>query len=139
MKGLEAAEKVHALAIEAHAKGELVAEHIAELTAHTQRIDEFITVMREIANKTDLLAVNASVDGTRDGATSMELSLVAKQMRHIAATAVDAVEEIEHLHGEIRQATAASVLAAEEASKRAASTIESARQAVDKLVAMDLP
>ena len=128
--GHQLSTKMHDLATQTHSHGARVAEHVADLASQSRRIDAVSELIRDIANKTDLLAVNASVEGSRGGEAGRKFTKIAKQMQRIASAAIEAVEEMALVSDEIRQATAASVLASEEASKRAQATIDSANQGV---------
>lgn len=112
----------------ANANSQLIAERITELAQHTQRIAAFLEVIRDIANKTDLLALNAALEGTRAGEAGRGFSLVASQMQRLTVNVMDQVEDIKALTADIREATSAAVLATEDATKRALATEQSARQ-----------
>ncbi len=111
-----------------HDNSQMIAERITELAGHTHRIAGFLEVIKDIANKTDLLALNAALEGTRAGEAGRGFSLVASQMQRLTVNVMDAVEDIKGLTADIREATTSSVLATEDATKRALSTEQSARQ-----------
>ena len=111
-----------------HDNSQMIAERITELAGHTHRISGFLEVIKDIANKTDLLALNAALEGTRAGEAGRGFSLVASQMQRLTVNVMDAVEDIKGLTADIREATTSSVLATEDATKRALSTEQSARQ-----------
>ena len=94
-----------------HSNSQLIAERITELAGHTQRISVFLDVIRDIANKTDLLALNAALEGTRAGEAGRGFSLVASQMQRLTVSVMDSVEDIKGLTADIREATSSSVLA----------------------------
>ena len=61
-----------------------ISKRFAELTGHTNRIAELLEVIREIADRSDLLALNASLEATRAGEAGRPFSLVAAEMRRLA-------------------------------------------------------
>jgi len=124
----EVSSKVLKNAERTHDNSQMIAERITELANHTQRIAGFLEVIKDIANKTDLLALNAALEGTRAGEAGRGFSLVASQMQRLTVNVMDAVEDIKGLTADIREATTSSVLATEDATKRALSTEQSARQ-----------
>lgn len=107
---------------------QVVADRIAALSAHSRRITEISEVIKEIANKSDLLALNAALEGTKAGEAGRGFSLVATQMQKLAENVMGSVRDIKELAATITQATQASVLATEESTKLAADTTQSARQ-----------
>jgi methyl-accepting chemotaxis protein len=104
------------------------AERIAELSAHASRIGEILETIREIADRSDLLALNASLEGTRAGEAGRGFALVAAEMRKLAERVTASVGDIKALVGDVRASVSASVLATEESSTLAQGTTESARQ-----------
>ncbi len=107
---------------------QLISERISQLSSHMQRIAEILEVIKVIANKSDLLALNASLEGTRAGEAGRGFSLVAAQMQRLAENVMDSVADIKSLTSDIRETTTATVLAIEEGGKLATSTTQSARQ-----------
>lgn len=105
-----------------------VAERIGQLSAHTLRIAEILETIKDIANKSELLALNAALEGTKAGEAGRGFSLVATQMQRLAENVMGSVRNIKTLTEDIGEATSATVLATEEATKLAADTTRSARQ-----------
>ncbi len=103
-------------------------DHIGTLSTHIQRIGEILQVIKEIANKSDLLALNAALEGTKAGEVGRGFSLVASQMQRLAENVMAAVRDIKELTSTITEATRATVLSTEENTKLVASTARSARQ-----------
>jgi methyl-accepting chemotaxis protein len=103
------------------------ADRIAELSAHAGRIGEILEVIREIADRSDLLALNASLEGTRAGEAGRGFALVAGEMRKLAERVTASVQDIKELVSDVRASVSATVLATEESSKLAEGTTESAR------------
>lgn len=110
------------------ANSQIVAERIAALSAHTERIAEILEVIKDIANKSDILALNAALEGTKAGEAGKGFSLVASQMQRLAENVMGAVKDIKELTTTITSATQSSVLATEESTKLAGDTTRSARQ-----------
>ena len=105
----------------------MIAGRIGELSEHTVRIGEILVLIKEIANKSELLALNAALEGTKAGEAGRGFSLVANQMQRLAEQVMGSVKNIELLTADITKATSSSVLATEEATKLAAQTTASAR------------
>lgn len=103
-------------------------ERITELSTHAGRIGEILEVIREIADRSDLLALNASLEGTRAGEAGRGFALVAGEMRKLAERITASVIDIKKLVSDVRASVSATVIANEESSTLAAGTTESARQ-----------
>lgn len=104
------------------------AQKIGELSAHTGRMVEILEVIREIAERSDLLALNASLEGTRAGEAGRGFSLVANEMRRLSERVGASVQDVKVLVTDIRASGASTVMVTEEARKLAEGTAESAKQ-----------
>jgi len=124
--------QIHTAASEALTSSERLGQHTSAVATQAHRITALCETVREIANKTDLLAVNTAVEAARGSERSRELTHAAKQMQRLAITAIDVVNEMVQLEDVLRQAAVASVLAAEESTKRARVTVEAAEEALDR-------
>jgi methyl-accepting chemotaxis protein len=93
--------------------GAAVADSIARLSKRVERIGTVVEVIDEIADRSDLLALNAALEGSRAGEAGKGFSIVAAEMRRLAENVLDSTKEIKNLISEIREATAAAGAAAE--------------------------
>ncbi len=94
-----------------------VADSIAKLSKRVERIGTVVEVIDEIADRSDLLALNAALEGSRAGEAGKGFSIVAAEMRRLAENVMDSTKEIKNLITEIREATAAAGGAAEASQK----------------------
>src|SRR5690606_24265254 len=78
----------------ARENSDLTAERIAELNGHSLRISELLDVIREVAERTDLLALNGSLEATRAGEAGRGFSLVAGEMRRLAERVKSTVDDL---------------------------------------------
>jgi methyl-accepting chemotaxis protein len=118
--------------------GVAVADSITKLSKRVERIGTVVEVIDEIADRSDLLALNAALEGSRAGEAGKGFSIVAAEMRRLAENVLDSTKEIKNLITEIREATAAAGSAAD-ASKTATEAGEKlgavAAQAVEGILA----
>jgi len=118
--------------------GVAVADSIAKLSKRVERIGTVVEVIDEIADRSDLLALNAALEGSRAGEAGKGFSIVAAEMRRLAENVLDSTKEIKNLITEIREATAAAASAAD-ASKAATESGEKlgsvAAQSVEGILA----
>lgn len=103
-------------------------KQIAELSRHTSRIGELLEVIRDIADRSDLLALNASLEATRAGESGRSFSLVAGEMRRLAERVTATVQDVKALVNDVQSSGTSTVMATEEGRKLADNTTESARQ-----------
>lgn len=106
----------------------LIATRIDELSHHVDGIGEILSLIKDIAAKSDLLALNAALEGTKAGEAGRGFSLVAMQMQKLAEQVMTSAKNIDSLTSDITKSTNASVLATEEATKLATETTKSAHQ-----------
>jgi methyl-accepting chemotaxis protein len=66
---------------------------VEALARTTQRITEFITVIRELADQTNLLALNAAIEAARAGEHGHGFAVVADEVRHLAEQSARASDE----------------------------------------------
>jgi methyl-accepting chemotaxis protein len=118
--------------------GIAVADSIAKLSKRVERIGTVVEVIDEIADRSDLLALNAALEGSRAGEAGKGFSIVAAEMRRLAENVLESTKEIKNLITEIREATANAGSAAD-ASKVATESGEKlgavAAQAVEGILA----
>jgi methyl-accepting chemotaxis protein len=105
-------EFIHAMQ-QIRADGLAVSESITKLLRRVERIGSVVEVIDEIADRSDLLALNAALEGSRAGEAGKGFSIVAAEMRRLAENVLDSTKEIKNLIAEIREATAAAASAAD--------------------------
>lgn len=97
------------------------------LSTHANRIGDILEVIREIANQSDLLALNGSLEATRVGEAGRGFALVAGEMRRLAERVTASVHDVKKLVADIRESGASTVVATEESKKLAEATAGAAR------------
>ncbi len=98
------------------------------LSSHTNRIAELLEVIREIADRSDLLALNASLEATRAGEAGRPFSLLAGEMRRLAERVTASVHDVKGLVADVREFGSGTIMANDQGRKLADETTESARQ-----------
>jgi len=101
---------------------------ISELSTHAGRIAEILEVIREVADKSDLLALNGSLEANRAGEQGHGFALVAAEMRRLAERVTASVTDVKRLVSDIRESGSTTVMATEESRRLAQGTTEAARQ-----------
>jgi methyl-accepting chemotaxis protein len=111
-----------------HRNSEAISVRLAGLSSETERITEILEMIREVATKSEFLALNAALEGAKAGEAGRGFSLVAAQMQRLAESVMESVKGVKELTTSIQDATRATVLATEDATKLAADTTDAAQR-----------
>jgi len=101
---------------------------IGDLTTHAGRIGEILETIRDISDRSDLLALNGALEASRAGEAGRGFALVAAEMRRLAERVMSSVHDVRSLVGDIRASGSSTMMATEDSKKLAASTTDAARQ-----------
>lgn len=105
-----------------------VAARFADLAQMTDKVAEILATIMKIADRADLLALNASLEGTRAGEAGKGFTLVAAEMRRLAENIMDSVSGIRTLMTEMREASQGAVEASDKSHSSSEETAASARR-----------
>ncbi|KQT45578.1 chemotaxis protein [Methylobacterium sp. Leaf456] len=91
---------------------------IRELAGSVQRIGDVVGLIRAIAEQTNLLALNATIEAARAGEAGRGFAVVASEVKELAGQTAKATEEIAGQIGQVQQATGIAVAAIRRMSDR---------------------
>jgi methyl-accepting chemotaxis protein len=106
-----------------------IAESIVRLSEQSQTIGQIITTVDDLAEQSNLLAVNASIEAARAGEEGKSFAVVAEEIRNLAEQSKQSTRQVRSLLTDIQQATRAAVMAAEQGSKRVEAGVSQAAAA----------
>ncbi len=125
----EAMEAINALV----AAVEHVSGVISELEGHSRDIGSVVEVIREIAEQTNLLALNAAIEAARAGEQGRGFAVVADEVRSLANRTQVATGEIRGMIEQIQQATQRAVQVMEQSREEADTSVKEAGRVSDAL------
>lgn len=96
---------------------ELVTESIVKLSEQNQTIGDITTTVNDIAEQSNLLAVNAAIEAAKAGEQGKGFAVVAGEIKSLAEQAKQANAEVRAILTDIQKSTSAAVMATEQASK----------------------
>jgi methyl-accepting chemotaxis protein len=99
-----------------HEQMDLIAEGIVRLSEQGQSIGEIMASVNDLAEQSNLLAVNASIEAAKAGEQGQGFAVVAQEVRSLAQQSKQATAQVRTILTDFQKATSAAVLAAEQGS-----------------------
>ena len=108
-------------------------DQVKSLAGKAQDISKVLSVIRAIAEQTNLLALNAAIEAARAGEQGRGFAVVADEVRALAHRTQTSTEEIEQMIGAIQSGSRAAVSSMLESTSQVYSTRDTAEQAGQSL------
>ena len=96
---------------------ESIAESIVRLSEQGQAIGEIIATVNDLAEQSNVLAVNAAIEATKAGEYGKGFGVVAQEVKSLAEQSKQATAQVRAILGDIQKATSTAVLATEQGHK----------------------
>jgi methyl-accepting chemotaxis protein len=105
----------------------LISESVSKLSDQSREIGEITASVTDIADQSNLLAVNASIEAAKAGEQGRGFSVVAQEIRNLAEQSKQATQQVKVILNDIQKAVNLSVMATEKGAK---AVDEGSRQAI---------
>jgi methyl-accepting chemotaxis protein len=96
---------------------DLIVRHMLELGDKSQQIGAVLDIVSELAEQTNILAINATIEATSAGDAGRRFAVVADEIRKLADRVFGSAKEIRALIDDVRGAVNTTVMATETGSK----------------------
>jgi methyl-accepting chemotaxis protein len=116
-EGTEAVGAIADAMEEIRARVDGIAREILTLSERTQQIGAITATVNDLADQSNLLALNASIEAARAGEHGRGFAVVAEQVRRLSEQSKAATAQVEGILTDVRDATAAAVAASEQGTK----------------------
>ncbi|ABC30576.1 Methyl-accepting chemotaxis protein [Hahella chejuensis KCTC 2396] len=94
-----------------------VAESIVRLSEQSQAIAEIVATVNDLAEQSNLLGVNASIEAVKSGEQGRGFSVVAQEVKTLADQSKQATGQVRNILNDIQRAMNKAVMVAEQGSK----------------------
>ncbi len=131
--GREAASEAVAELRDIETETERTAEAVGELESRMAEIEEIVDVITDIAEQTNMLALNANIEAARADQSGDGFAVVADEVKDLADETKESAEEIEALVAEVREQTDESVTAMDAIRDRVSDGVETVEATEDTL------
>ena len=115
---------------------ESIADMVVRLSEQSQAIGEIIATVNDLAEQSNLLAVNASIEAAKAGEQGKGFAVVAQEIRSLASQSKQATTQVRTILFDVQKAISSAVMATEMGSKAAEEGVRlstNAGEAIDAL------
>jgi len=112
---------------------ESIAESILRLSEQSQAIGEIIAAVNDLAEQSNLLAVNAAIEAAKAGEQGKGFAVVAQEVKSLAEQSKQGTAQVRTILNDIQKATSAAVMATEQGSKAVAAGVKQSADAGESI------
>jgi twitching motility protein PilJ len=129
LKGGEAVERTVAGILQIRETVSETARKVKRLAEASQEISKIVALISQIASRTNLLALNASIQAARAGEAGRGFAIVADEVRQLADRSAKSLKEIEQIVLQIQSETGSVMTAMEEGIQQVIDVTDKSEQA----------
>lgn len=112
---------------------ESIADMVVRLSEQSQAIGEIISTVNDLAEQSNLLAVNASIEAAKAGEQGKGFAVVAQEIRSLAAQSKQATTQVRNILFDVQKAISSAVMATELGSRAVEEGVKLSTQAGDAI------
>jgi methyl-accepting chemotaxis protein len=112
---------------------ESIAGSIVRLSEQSQAIGEIIASVNDLAEQSNLLAVNAAIEAAKAGEQGRGFAVVAQEVKSLAEQSKQATAQVRAILTDIQKATSTAVMATEQGSKAVAAGVKRSTEAGESI------
>jgi methyl-accepting chemotaxis protein len=112
---------------------DLVAEGIMRLGEQGQAIGEIMATVNDLAEQSNLLAVNAAIEAAKAGEQGKGFAVVAQEVKSLAQQSKQATAQVRTILGDFQKATNNAVMATEQGSKAVEAGVKQSTEAGESI------
>jgi methyl-accepting chemotaxis protein len=112
---------------------ELIAESIVKLSEQSQAIGAIIATVNDLADQSNLLAVNAAIEAAKAGEQGKGFAVVAQEVRNLAEQSKQATAQVRTILTDIQKATSTAVMATEQGAKAVDAGVKQSTEAGESI------
>jgi len=106
-----------------------IAQTVIRLSEQSQSIGGIIASVTDLADQSNLLAVNAAIEAAKAGEQGKGFAVVAQEIRNLAEQSKQATMQVRNILNDVQKATGAAVLATEQGNKAVEEGVKKSVQA----------
>jgi methyl-accepting chemotaxis protein len=110
-----------------------IAESIVQLSEQSHAIGEIIATVNDLAEQSNLLAVNAAIEAAKAGEQGKGFAVVAQEVKSLAEQSKQATAQVRTILSDIQKATSAAVMATEQGSKAVEAGVKQSTEAGESI------
>ncbi|MCX5797965.1 MAG: methyl-accepting chemotaxis protein, partial [Proteobacteria bacterium] len=106
-----------------------IAQTVVRLSEQSQSIGGIIASVTDIADQSNLLAVNAAIEAAKAGEQGKGFAVVAQEIKNLAEQSKQSTSQVRNILNDVQKATSAAVMATEQGSKAVEAGVKQSAQA----------
>lgn len=110
-----------------------IADRVMNLSEQSQAIGEIIDTVDDLAEQSNLLAVNAAVEAAKAGDQGKGFAVVAQEIKSLAEQSKESTKRVRSILSDVQKATGATVMATEQGAKAVDAGVKQTAEAADAI------